>query len=92
MKVDSWLDAVAGTYIFGSSKEKMSVLRRLNSHLGSSQFLAGNDITLADIVAYAVICGGPGDQKMTDNVKKWIKSCQNRLEFQGMPTINLTVS
>ena len=92
MQVDSWLDAIAGTYIFGSSKEKLSILRRLNSHLGSSEFLAGSNITLADVVAYAIICGGPGGQKLTDNVKKWIKVCQNRSEFHGIPTINLTAS
>ena len=90
--VDSWLDAVTGTYIFGSSKEKLSVLRRLNAHLGSSKFLAGDEVTLADMVAYSVICGGSGGQKLTDNVKKWIKCCQNRPEFQGIPTIKLTDS
>ena len=90
--VDSWLDAVTGTYIFGSSKEKLSVLRRLNSHLGSCQFLAGDDVTLADVVAYAIICGGPGGQKLTDNVKKWINCCRSRPEFQGVPTVNLTSS
>jgi hypothetical protein len=90
--VDSWLDAVTGMYIFGSSKEKLSVLRRLNSHLGSCQFLAGDDVTLADVVAYAIICGGPGGQKLTDNVRKWINCCQSRPEFQGVPTVNLTSS
>ena len=91
--VDSWLDAVTGTYIYGSSKEKLSVLRRLNSHLGSSQFLVRNDdVTLADIVAYAVICGGPGAQKLTDNVKRWINVCKNRPEFQEIPQENFTAS
>lgn len=86
--VDSWLDAVTGTYIFGSSKEKLSVLRRFNSHLGSCQFLAGNGATLADLVAYPIICGGSGSQKLTDNVKKWINCCRNCPEFQGVPTIS----
>ena len=92
MRVDSWLDAIAGTYIFGSSKEKTSVLRRLNSHLGSSEFLAGSNVTLADIVAYDVISGRQGDQKLTENLKKWVRSCQNRPEFRGMPSINLTAA
>ena len=88
--VDSWLDAVAGTFVFGSSKEKLSVLRRLNSHLGSAPFLAGDDVTLADIVAYAVLCRGSGGHKLTDNVKKWINSCRNRSEFEGIPTVSFT--
>ena len=90
--VDGWLDAVGGTYIFGSSKEKTSILRRLNAHLGSNDFLAGTEITLADIVAYGVICGGPGGQKLTGNVKTWIKRCQNLPEFHGIPTIDLSAS
>ena len=91
--IDSWLDAVAGTFIFGSSKEKTSIIRRLNSHLGSSQYLVGKDVSLADIVSYTVICGASGEQKLTENVKKWIKSCQSRPEFQGIPTVqNLTDS
>ena len=75
--VDSWLDSVAGSFLFGSSKEKTSVMRRLNSHLGSNVFLAGAEMTLADIVAYSVLGGSTDDQKLTGNVKTWLNRCRN---------------
>lgn len=83
-KIDSWLDAVSGTMLYGGSKEKTSVMRRLNSHLGSANFLVGNQMTLADIVAYVVICNESG-QKPTGNVKQWLKRCLAIPELADIP-------
>ncbi|EDO44853.1 predicted protein [Nematostella vectensis] len=41
--VDNWLD-LAQTLHYGSSKEKASVLRNLNSHLGKSSFLCNGKL------------------------------------------------
>lgn len=84
LKIDSWLDSVAGTLLYGSSKEKASVMRRLNSQLGSSGYLVGDYVTLADIIAFAIVGSEPG-LKPTANVKQWLKRCQAHPEFAGLP-------
>ena len=92
LKIDSWLDSVAGVLLYGSSKEKASVMRRLNSHLGSGSYLVGDCVTLADIVAFATISSEPG-LKPTANVKEWLKRCQSHSEFAVLPcTLSCTDS
>lgn len=70
--MDSWLDVTSTTLQRGSVKEKASVVRRFNSQLGSSQFLAGDQPSLADIVGYCAVCKQPG-LKLPGNVKNWLK-------------------
>lgn len=89
LKIDSWLDSVAGTLLYGSSKEKASVMRRLNSQLGSSGYLVGDCVTLADIIAFAIVGSEPG-LKPTANVKQWLKRCQAHPEFAGLPCSRLS--
>ena len=74
-QIDSWLDAVSTTLQRGNAKEKMSVLRRFNSQLGSTSFLVGEDPSLADIVSYCVLCEQLG-LKLSGNVKQWLKRVQ----------------
>ena len=74
--------------MFGSSKEKSSVMRHLNSQLGSTPFLAGGEVTLADIVAYPTLGDGLGMLKVTENVKSWMKRCRALPEFEGCPVID----
>ena len=74
-QVDSWLDTVTRSLSNGTSKEKTSVLRRLNSHLGSASYLVGEGVTLADIVVYSAMCSQDG-LKPTANVKRWMKRLQ----------------
>ncbi len=83
-QIDSWLDALTGSLLHGGSKEKTSVMRRLNSHLGSSPFLAGDRVSLADIVGYAVVCND-SEQKVSGNVKLWLRRCQKIPEFSSVP-------
>ena len=71
-QIDSWLDAISTTLLKGGTKEKISVVRRLNSQLGSTNYLVGSDPTLADIVAYTAMCMQPG-MKLGGNVKEWLK-------------------
>ncbi len=73
--IDSWLDAVSITLQRGSAKEKQSVIRRFNSQLGSSNFLVGEDLSLADIVSYCFLCEQP-QLKLGGNVKQWLKRVQ----------------
>ena len=89
LKIDSWLDLASGMLLYGSSKEKASVMRRLNSHLGSASYLVGDSVTLADIVAYVTICSEPG-LKPTANVKQWMKRCQALNEFVDFPCTHLS--
>jgi len=72
-QMDNWMDEVSTTLQRGSSREQASVVRRLNSQLGSSSFLAGTDApSIADLLAYTVLCGQPG-LKIPGNVKQWLK-------------------
>ena len=67
------MDEVSTTLQRGSSREQASVVRRLNAQLGSSSFLAGTDVpSVADLLAYTVLCGQPG-LKIPGNVKQWLK-------------------
>lgn len=72
-QMDSWMDAMSTTLQRGGSKEKASIVRRMNSHLGSSSFLAGTDgPALADFVVFTVLSEQQG-LKIPANVKQWLK-------------------
>ncbi|XP_064405735.1 aminoacyl tRNA synthase complex-interacting multifunctional protein 2-like isoform X2 [Halichondria panicea] len=75
-QMDNWLEAIIGTLFRGSSKEKASVIRKLNSHVGSSSFLGGDRVSIADIISYSVLASLDG-VKPTSNVKKWLKRVEN---------------
>ena len=84
-KIDSWMDMIAGTLVHGGAKEKASVMRRLNSHLGSASFLAGGRLSLADIVGYVAVRHESG-LKPTANVKQWLQKCGDQLpELTAIP-------
>ena len=90
-QMDSWMDIVSTTLQKGGSKEKASVVRQLNSHLGSSAFLASLDEpSLADIVAYCAISKHPG-LKVPANVKLWLRRVRAvvpGLDYCPCPYIN----
>jgi len=72
-QMDNWLDEVSTTLQRGSSREKASVVRRLNSHLGSASFLAATESpSIADLVAFTVLSEQRG-LKVPTNVKQWLK-------------------
>lgn len=75
-QIDTWLDSLSLSYIHGNAKEKGAVLRRMNSSLGSAEFLTGNTLTLADVVLFCVL-GNERGIKIGGNVKKWMKHCHN---------------
>lgn len=63
--IDSWVDIAILQLKEGSSKEKAAVFRSMNSALGKSPWLVGNELTAADVVLWSVLqqtggCGGDG--------------------------------
>lgn len=82
--MDSWMDLMSTTLERGSVKEKMSVLRRLNARLGSAQFLAGDQPSVADIVGFCALCEQSG-LKVPGNVKQWLQRVQ--LSFPGLNSV-----
>lgn len=74
--MDSWMDLMTTTLQRGTSKEKLSVLRRLNGQLGSAQFLVGDRPSVADIVGFCALCEQPG-MKLPGNVKPWLRRVQS---------------
>ena len=86
--VDRWMDLVTLSYLHGNSKEKASVLRQMNSDLGSSNFLTGPHPNLADVVAYGVL-GNQASLKLGGNVKEWMTRCHSRQEFNTIPCLYL---
>ncbi|XP_024213496.3 aminoacyl tRNA synthase complex-interacting multifunctional protein 2 isoform X1 [Pan troglodytes] len=53
--IDSWVDIAIFQLKEGSSKEKAAVFRSMNSALGKSAWLAGNELTVADVVLWSVL-------------------------------------
>ena len=74
-QVDMWLDLVTYQIVNGNVRSRGSVLRQLNSRLGSSKWLAGETFTLADLYTFVVLCGLNDPGKVPGNVQRWTKSC-----------------
>nr|XP_035979495.1 aminoacyl tRNA synthase complex-interacting multifunctional protein 2 isoform X2 [Halichoerus grypus] len=80
--IDSWVDIAIFQLQEGSSKEKAAVFRSMNSALGKSPWLVGNELTVADVVLWSVLqqaggCGGTAPA----NVQKWMRACENLAPF-----------
>ncbi|KAI5764011.1 AIMP2 [Gulo gulo luscus] len=80
--IDSWVDIAVFQLKEGSSKEKAAVFRSMNSALGKSPWLVGNELTVADVVLWSVLqqtgsCGGT----VPANVQKWMRACENLAPF-----------
>lgn len=75
--VDSWLDRMYHTFLVGSAKERASVVRNLNTWLGSNTWLVGEQFSLADLVVYCVISqNSKGLKLLGTNVERWMmKNC-----------------
>ena len=87
-EVDQWINSFFMQLLSGSSKERQSVLKALNSHFGKSRWLVGDKVSLADIVAFSYLTNREvlGEIKLQKNVTEWIK--QTRLEFPfSTPTL-----
>lgn len=79
--IDSWVDTAIFQMREGSSKEKAAVLRAMNSALGKTPWLVGNELTIADIVSWCAIQQSGNTTSVPANVLKWMKSCENLPSF-----------
>jgi aminoacyl tRNA synthase complex-interacting multifunctional protein 2 len=80
---DEVLDLVQSRLMEGSSKERDSALRTLNSRLGRTSWLVGNSMSSADIAAWSGINHCKMSADLPANVKKWFKACDNNAMFQS---------
>ncbi|XP_053708092.1 aminoacyl tRNA synthase complex-interacting multifunctional protein 2 [Synchiropus splendidus] len=79
--VDSWVDTAFFQLAEGSAKERAAVLRSLNSALGRSSWLVGQEFSLADVVCYCCVMQSGSGLSAPANVQRWIKSCENLGHF-----------
>ncbi|XP_047635470.1 aminoacyl tRNA synthase complex-interacting multifunctional protein 2 isoform X1 [Phacochoerus africanus] len=80
--MDSWVDTAIFQLKEGSSKEKAAVFRSMNSALGKSPWLVGNELTVADVVLWSALrqtgaCGAA----VPASVQKWMGACENLAPF-----------
>jgi len=75
--VDSWVDTAFFQLSEGSAKERAAVLRTLNGTLGRESWLAGPDLTLADVALYCCVRQTGPAASTPANVQKWLKACDN---------------
>ncbi|XP_036990707.2 aminoacyl tRNA synthase complex-interacting multifunctional protein 2 isoform X2 [Artibeus jamaicensis] len=82
--IDSWVDAAVFQLKEGNNKEKVAVLCSMNSALGRSPWLVGNELTVADVVLWSVLrqtggCSVP----VPANVDRWMRACENLAPFSA---------
>jgi len=82
--IDSWVDTAIFQLKEGSSKEKGAVLRSMNAALGKTSWLVGNELTVADIVAWCALQQTGSANAAPSNVQKWMKSCENLAPFSSV--------
>lgn len=80
--MDSWVDAAVFQLKEGSGREKAAVFRSMNSALGKSPWLVGNELTVADVVLWSALrqtgaCGAV----VPASVQKWMGACENLAPF-----------
>ncbi|XP_008580519.1 PREDICTED: aminoacyl tRNA synthase complex-interacting multifunctional protein 2 isoform X2 [Galeopterus variegatus] len=80
--IDSWVDIAVFQLKEGGSKEKAAVFRSMNSALGKSPWLVGNELTVADVVLWSVLQQmGDCSAAVPANVQRWMRSCENLAPF-----------
>ncbi|KAM4697370.1 aminoacyl tRNA synthase complex-interacting multifunctional protein 2 [Rhinophrynus dorsalis] len=82
--IDSWVDTAIFQLREGSNKEKASVLKAMNSALGKSPWLVGNELTIADIVSWCAVKQSDNSTAIPANVQKWMKACENLTSFKAV--------
>ncbi|CAJ0967989.1 unnamed protein product [Ranitomeya imitator] len=82
--IDSWVDIAIFQMREGSSKEKSAVLRAMNSALGKTPWLVGNELTVADIVSWCAIQQCGSSTTVPANMLKWMKACENLPSFNAV--------
>ncbi|XP_026063242.1 aminoacyl tRNA synthase complex-interacting multifunctional protein 2 isoform X1 [Carassius auratus] len=80
-QMDSWIDTAVFQLAEGGSKEQAVTLRSLNSALGRSPWLLGQEFSLADIVCACCVLRAGLNTSAAANVQRWLESCQNLGHF-----------
>ncbi|TRY98470.1 hypothetical protein DNTS_020561 [Danionella cerebrum] len=80
-QMDSWVDTCIFQLVEGGGKERAAVLRALNTTLGRSPWLLGQDFSLADLVCSCCILRARLTPSAPVNVQRWLTSCQNLSYF-----------
>ena len=86
-EVDQWVHSFSTQLLAGSSKERQNVIKTLNSHLGKSRWLVGDQVSLADLVAFSLLTNQQvlSEVKLQKNVTEWIKQTSLELPFSLPP-------
>jgi len=88
--VDKWIDSAVQLYN-GNSKEKDSVVKAMNSHLGKNDYFCGGCVTLADVTLLgALLANSTHVKTLPKNAKKWLQNMSrhfgNTISRFGVPT------
>ncbi|XP_051904116.1 aminoacyl tRNA synthase complex-interacting multifunctional protein 2 isoform X2 [Hippocampus zosterae] len=79
--VDSWVDTAFHQLAEGGAKERAAVMRTLNLTLGRGPWLAGRDVSLADVACYCCLLLAGSASPAPANVQRWLESCENLGHF-----------
>ncbi|NWY76649.1 AIMP2 protein, partial [Erithacus rubecula] len=82
--IDSWVDTAMLQLKEGSSKERGAVLRSMDTALGRSPWLAGSELSLADVAAWCALQQTGAARGAPANVHRWMKSCENLAPFSSV--------
>ncbi|XP_056143935.1 aminoacyl tRNA synthase complex-interacting multifunctional protein 2 isoform X2 [Lampris incognitus] len=80
--VDSWVDTAFFQLAEGGAKERAAVLRAFNAALGRDPWLAGPELSLADIACYCCALQSGSVSSAPANVQRWLKACDNLGHFR----------
>lgn len=82
--VDDLLDLATHNIQCGSSKEKASAVRQLNTALGKSEWLSPTgEMSVADAVVWSALQQAGLSKGAPGNVQKWLKACEAQSAFQS---------
>ncbi|KAI6652810.1 Aminoacyl tRNA synthase complex-interacting multifunctional protein 2-like [Oopsacas minuta] len=87
-EIDHWINSFSMQLLAGSSKEKQNLIKNLNAHFGKNRWLVGDQMSLADIVAFSYLTNRNilEEIKLQKNVTEWIKQTSLELPF-SLPTL-----
>ena len=72
--IDQWVES-AERFSHGNNKERASVLKSMNTHLGKSEWMVGESASLADVMLWGAVTQAKESGKAPANVKKWYQRC-----------------
>lgn len=79
-RVDALVDLADGQLTNGAS-QKGDFLKAVGAQLGKSQWMLGDDLTLADIVLWSAVHQSKQVGKAPDDVRRWIDRCNQHPYF-----------